>query len=316
MPNEQLNDNPVTDVQEHSAESEDIEQVVDETTESESESQDVEETPETESTEAESTEDDDDGFAEWAKEQGLPEGVKDPRQLAESYKAALAEMKRLQTEGGHKPDSLAPKDTPKETPAGSYFADSPVSKLVDQWESQGLFGGNTELKQQYAGLAKMFDTAFAPELKKAEMVMTTMGRQLMAIQDRLFGMEWNTISPGIRGKVQRGQVDELMQRHNFPSYDAAVKFYIQTQRPDLLSEIYNQGKSEGERDAQKKNKKFRWSSGRGNHGQGVERPSDWSQYLDTNGAVDQAKLNRLPPKQRSRVLDDIIRAGKKAGLTL
>lgn len=278
------------------------------------------ETQETEDTSAEiedkspkeetSPEPEDDGFGDYAKEHGLPEGIKDGNQLAKSYKDALAELKRLQSQREPEKREVLPKDEPKEPQ--QYFNSKPGEALLKQWKEQNML--TDDLYAQYQPVASFIDKTVGSEISKIEGVLNEFYRMLGGMKQQVGSLHWNSVAPELRGKVKRDEIEAIMQSHNFPDYQSALKFYAVTNGRSDIFDLLG-GKPKDKPGDQKPKHPYRWNSARGGSGQqNRESGTNVDQYIRPDGSIDEKAIDRLPVKQRDKILDTIISEGKRRNL--
>ena len=246
----------------------------------------------------------DDGFKQFLKENELPDSFESPEDFAKAYKEVLSQFKRDQTDRGQE-RRVDP--TPKELPSPqqSYFNTKAADATIKAMEESGMFGENKELAASYKSIAKVIDNAYGAELGKAEQVMTTMFSELTRLRDRVLGMEWRGINPDVQKRVKREDIDRLMNDHKLSDYESAVKFYAMTKDPTIFK-LLTQKAQESQVQPNKNNKRFRWGARGG--GQSNYDSQGYKQYLNPDGSVNEAKLNRLPQKAGDKILDEIIKS--------
>jgi len=330
----------VIDEQETSDESVAAEEVENEEAAEES----VEETEETseesvkesteESEEAESEEDDLD-FNEWAEQYGgVPDGIKSEEDLIQSYQSMLSEMKRAQTDsarlaqvdaaltarGFNGADGLLKGELSPQAPQSqeplrvekSYFGQSPATELVKRMKEDGRLRDDPENPStvaSYTAMGQFIDNAMAPELKKFEDVYEKMAQTIIGMQSRVRDLLWKDVPAKMRQNVDRREIDALIDKGLFSDYTEAINFNS-FNNMGALQNLTNKAEDRG---AEKERKKLRRGSRairKSGKPQGTTTKWDYQKYQKADGDWDNAKLDRLPPKQVDKMLEDWLKEHK------
>jgi hypothetical protein len=296
---------------EDSAESEESTET--EETDTEEETDEESEETDSESTKTE-TDDGDLGDTEWLKQfEGMPEGIKSSEDLATSYVDMLKEMKRTQTgdqklqqldvalksrgfasgvDGlltGEMPQTNQPAAQQQQTgDAKSYFNTTPVKGVVEAMIEDGRIKNTEESpanKETYKQLAQLFDGAIGPELKKFETVYTEMGKQQVALAQKIRDLEWGNLDKSVRDGVNRADVDRLLDLNLLPDYPEAIR-YLAFNKPDLLKDLANKAENKGREQGLKKLKRSSKSIKRGKQQQTQTGSFNYGKFLKPDGEWD------------------------------
>jgi hypothetical protein len=268
--------------------------------------------------------------AEWLKQfEGMPDSIKTVDGLADAYLAALPEMKRAQTgsqqlqqldaalkarglAGGvnsllagdipqfdQKPDA-APAPPPK---GQTYFDYTPVKGMVDQMIEDGRIQDSEESPKNIAShkhLAQLMDGGIGPQLQRAEEVYTVAMRQIEALTGKVRNLEWGSLDKGIRGSVDRAEIDALLNKGLFNTYEEAIRFHA-FNKPDLLTQLTSKAQEEGKQLARKNLKRSK-ALRRGKPAP-KSRTYNYDRYIKADGEWDQNAMATLTVDERIEMLE-------------
>lgn len=268
-------------------------------------------------------------FDDWRKQfDGMPDSIKSEDDLAASYVAMLPEMKRAQT--GHQklqqldaalksrgltggvndllsgdiPQFSQPAPAVQQPPEGeSYFNSNPVGTVVADMIKDGRIRNSEtqpENEATHKWFAQVMDQAIGPQFRKAEEVYTVAMRGLKALTDKVRNLEWAGLNEGVRGSLNRTEVDALLDRGLFDTYDEAIRFHA-FNKPDLLSQLTSEAQRKGREQGRKKLKRSK--ALRRDKSVSKSRSYDYDKYIGIGGDWDQDAMAGLSSDQRIEMLE-------------
>lgn len=284
--------------------------------------------------ETDEDEDEEVPFDEWLTQYGeFPEGIKSEDDLAKAYSESLKEMKRVQSSAGNLEQldqilrqqgypngvqSLMRGETPQKQEFGreqisppdvnkSYFTKTPMTQYVEEMAKTGRYEGESLASAR--GTASAIDSAIGPELEKFEKVYSVMANNLTSLTKQVRDLKWAAIPKDLKNKVQRQQVDGLLEKGLFDDYESAIKYAL-FNNPNSLKEFAEKAEKAGEQKGRKrlrKNKSLRKGKSEVKSG-GTKY--NYGKYMGADGNWDERKLNTLPLETQTKMLEAFAKENK------
>lgn len=324
MPDETLALN-ITDLEEP----EQAEQITeDEAVEQDEGAEETDAEDQTEETDAEQSETDEGGdeesTADWgefmSQFDGMPDSIDSPEKLAESYIEMLKEMKRGQSKSHQfdKVDAALRERGIAEGVEGLLSGAAQQGQQFTQQSGQPFFNTKaaTEWVDKYVkgreldedaanswrAVASMMDATFGEQLGKAEQVYTTAMGSIVQLAKRLRQLEWNALPDNIRTNFKQDDLEQLIGKGLFETYDEAAE-YRAFKNPNLLAKLTAKAEQRGEEKGRKKFKRF--NALRKTKSQPTKADWQHEKYLNDDGTWDMGKLvNKFGAKKAAKLLDD------------
>jgi len=261
----------------------------------------------------------DDGvdFDEWKREQGLPDGITSPEQLATSYKELFAEMKRNQMSAHDKQEvdnivrkmgfagyddfitagrNYQPAGQQRQQQEPSYWG------LVNNLIQQGQLPENILSDEYYTPIHRIMDQMFRSMVGGYgyldNQIGTGLAQTRQQLQDENSLYAFLATNPGYREK--RKELEALKRRHGFDSWEETA-LWLNMRDPEFA----NKRLAEEHNRAEKRRLK---TFGKRAHGR---KRSQLPSYM-VNGVLDQDRLamdranGKITEDQFERIVNDSI----------
>lgn len=269
--------------------------------------------------EPEETDDEYADFDEWRKQYDLPDEIKSEDDLANHYRSASAEAKRLRQidellktrgfEGGvdsllsgtfERPHPQAV-ETPKE--GEKYFGENLWTKRVRDLIDRGQIKSD-EARSSYLQLAEVGDSVLQPVVDKVDQVMSVALTNIQKMQKRIDDLMWEGFSHKNKDRVSRRELDEVRRRYGIDGYGQAMNYLLVEERPDLIDRLTKEAKEEGFKKGHKKLKRTR-TMPKQPSGTGDKPKYNLEKYLNPDGTVNNTALDRLDLDVQIKILDEL-----------